>query len=141
MARNLGEVKIDDVRIRVVELTGPQTEIVIETIEKGYAPGHLDKMMGAMHIPEFALDMMTAPDRLSDLIGENDWAPSEYAPVYEKAQEMNPHLYQALQNFREKGSKLQGISELIGMLGGLGGSPSNSLTEALSTQKDTDIPT
>lgn len=119
MARKLDEVKLEDgTRIPIAELTGPQCDEILTRVEKGFEPTFQDKLMVGKFIPEFALDMITHPVKLAELIKEKGLAPSEFAPVYDKAQEVNDFLYQTLQNYREKGGRLQDLANIITTMGG-----------------------
>lgn len=122
MSRKLDEVKLEDgTRIKITELTAPQCDVVFTKMEEGYQPTALDKLMVGKHIPEFALDMITEPIKLSDLVTKKKLAPSEFEAVYDKAQTVNDFLFQALQSYREKGGKLQELESIVnGMTVGLG---------------------
>lgn len=141
MARRRDEVKIDDVRIPVTELTGPQAHDVLEKLKSGYTMTSQDQLMGEKKFPAFVLDMVTAPVKLSDLIQEHDWSPSEYEPVYDKAIEVNDFLSSALQKFQMEMKRLQELEEALNTMGGSGDLLSGLLGSVMPGPKSTGSPT
>lgn len=125
MSRKMEETTLEGQRIPVVELTSSQIDRVFMKYENGFQPTKMDKlMMIQTHIPEFALNMMTDPVRVADIVEEKDLAPSEYMHVYKKAQEVNDFLFQALQNYREKQERITDLQSVITTMGGLEEQPS-----------------
>ena len=112
--RKLTEITIAGVRVPVAELTASQVDELLEKMEAGFDPSRLDQLMFVQkHIPEYGLDMITAPVKLAELIKEHDLAPSEYVEVYDKAAEINPFLFQALSMYREKQDRIGSLQRAI----------------------------
>lgn len=117
--RKTADVEVAGQRVPVMELTATQVDEIFSSMEKGFEMSRLDQlMMVQMHIPEFAIDMMTAPIKLAEVVAEHDLAPSEYAHVYEKAQEVNNFLSQALQMYREKQERVANMQSALSTMVG-----------------------
>ncbi len=126
MTRKIDEIILEGERITIVELIAPQVDEVFAAYEKGFDTTSMDMlMMTQMHIPEFVLNMITAPVKIADIVREKELAPSQYAHVYEKAQEVNNFLYQALQNFREKQERITDLQSVLTTMGGSDAVPSS----------------
>lgn len=114
MSRKIEETTIAGTRVPVVELTALQVDELLKRFEEGFEPTGMDKLfLGSKHLPEFALNWITAPVKVADLTKEHDLAPSEIAPLYDKALSVNSFLANALQLYREKAEKISNLQSAI----------------------------
>lgn len=142
MSRKSEEVKLEDnLRITVKELTGLQVDKVFETLDDGYKLSHQDRLMAGKKFPEFVLDMVTAPIKLSELIKKKDLAPSEYEPVYDAAIRVNDFLSQALQDYQMEMVRLQELEDALSTMDGSKNILSSLSGLVTSEQKSMDSPT